>query len=50
VLTGMTNRAIALRLRVAPGTVKKHLDNVYAKLSVHGRGALCAFVLDLSGG
>jgi DNA-binding NarL/FixJ family response regulator len=33
-------------LHVSAGTVKKHLDNIYSKLGVHGRGRLTAFVLD----
>lgn len=49
VTTGESNGAIASRLHVAPGTVKKHLDNVYNKLGVRGRGPLTAFVLDLAG-
>jgi DNA-binding CsgD family transcriptional regulator len=39
---GLTNRQIAARLSVAPGTVRKHLDNVYAKLDVPGRAAAVA--------
>jgi len=49
VTLGESNMAIAQTLSVAPGTVKKHLDNVYTKLGVRSRGALTAFVLDLSG-
>jgi len=48
VTVGETNAAIAARLHLSPGTVKKHLDNVYAKLGVRGRGALTAFVLDIT--
>jgi DNA-binding CsgD family transcriptional regulator len=48
VTVGDSNAAIAARLHVSPGTVKKHLDNVYAKLGVSGRGALTAFVLDIT--
>jgi DNA-binding CsgD family transcriptional regulator len=48
VTVGDSNAAIAARLHVSPGTVKKHLDNVYAKLGVGGRGALTAFVLDIT--
>jgi DNA-binding CsgD family transcriptional regulator len=36
---GLTNAAIAERLWVSPGTVKKHLENVYAKLGVANRAA-----------
>ncbi|MGZ4402924.1 MAG: LuxR C-terminal-related transcriptional regulator, partial [Gaiellaceae bacterium] len=34
---GKTNREIAAVLYLAPGTVRKHLDNVYAKLDVGSR-------------
>ena len=50
VVLGDSNGAIAERLHVAPGTVKKHLDNIYGKLGVRGRGALTAFVLQLVDG
>jgi DNA-binding CsgD family transcriptional regulator len=41
---GLTNAAIAERLWISPGTVKKHLDNVYAKLGVANRTAAVARV------
>lgn len=34
---GASNEAAAKRLFVAPSTVKKHLENIYAKLGVGGR-------------
>jgi LuxR family maltose regulon positive regulatory protein len=34
---GLSNREIAERLTVAPGTIKAHLHNVYGKLGVQGR-------------
>jgi LuxR family maltose regulon positive regulatory protein len=34
---GLSNKAIAGRLVVAPSTVKQHLKNVYGKLQVHSR-------------
>jgi DNA-binding CsgD family transcriptional regulator len=37
VACGKTNREIAAVLYLAPGTVGKHLDNVYAKLGVGSR-------------
>ena len=39
---GLTNREIAIALVVAPGTVRKHLDNVYRKLSVRSRAEAVA--------
>jgi DNA-binding CsgD family transcriptional regulator len=42
VAAGLTNAAIAERLWISPGTVKKHLDNVYAKLDVSNRAAAVA--------
>jgi DNA-binding NarL/FixJ family response regulator len=41
---GRTNAEIAERLWVSRGTVRKHLDNIYAKLGVHTRTAAAAFV------
>jgi DNA-binding CsgD family transcriptional regulator len=35
--SGATNAEIAEELHVSPGTVKKHLDSVYAKLGARGR-------------
>ncbi len=48
--TGVTNAAIAERLHVSPGTVKKHLDNVYRKLGVQGRVQAVAAALELLAG
>jgi DNA-binding CsgD family transcriptional regulator len=39
VAAGLTNAMIAERLWVSPATVKKHLENVYAKLGVANRAA-----------
>lgn len=39
VAPGKTNPEIAQILWVAPSTVRKHLENVYAKLGVHTRTA-----------
>jgi DNA-binding CsgD family transcriptional regulator len=47
VIKGETNASIGLSLHVSPTTVKKHLDNIYVKLGVRGRGRLTAFVLDV---
>ena len=47
VIRGETNAAIGGALHVSPTTVKKHLDNIYVKLGVRGRGRLTAFVLDV---
>ena len=47
VISGATNAAIGETLHVSPATVKKHLENIYAKLGVRGRGRLTAFVVDV---
>lgn len=44
VAQGKTNAEIAERLWVSPGTVRKHLENVYGKLEVHTRSAAAAFI------
>jgi DNA-binding NarL/FixJ family response regulator len=44
VAAGLTNAAIAERLWISPGTVKKHLDNVYGKLGVANRTAAATLV------
>jgi DNA-binding CsgD family transcriptional regulator len=43
VADGFTNGEIAERLHLAPGTVKRHLDNIYAVLGVHTRTAAARF-------
>jgi DNA-binding CsgD family transcriptional regulator len=47
VAEGKTNAEIAERLWVSPLTVRKHLENVYARLGVHTRTAAAAFVREL---
>ena len=42
--TGLSNRAIAEALHVAPGTVKSHLEHLYVKLGVANRTELAAFL------
>jgi DNA-binding CsgD family transcriptional regulator len=42
VAAGKTNAAIAEAIWIAPGTVRKHLENVYEKLGVHSRTAAVA--------
>lgn len=44
VAAGEPNAAVAEALVVSPGTVKKHLDNIYAKLGVSTRTAAAARV------
>jgi DNA-binding CsgD family transcriptional regulator len=39
VAEGLTNAEIGVRLWIAAGTVRRHLENVYAKLGVHTRTA-----------
>jgi DNA-binding CsgD family transcriptional regulator len=47
VARGKTNAEIARLLWLAPGTVRKHLENVYAKLGVSTRTAAVARFLGL---
>jgi DNA-binding CsgD family transcriptional regulator len=42
VAAGWTNREIGAMLFIAPGTVRKHLDNTYAKLGVRSRAQAVA--------
>jgi DNA-binding CsgD family transcriptional regulator len=42
VAEGRANADIARSLSVSPGTVKRHLENVYGKLGVHSRTAAAA--------
>lgn len=42
VAEGLTNAQIAERLWIAPGTVRRHLQNAFAKLGVHTRTAAVA--------
>jgi DNA-binding CsgD family transcriptional regulator len=44
VAEGRTNGEIAERLWISPGTVRKHLENLYAKLGVHTRTAAAGFL------
>jgi DNA-binding NarL/FixJ family response regulator len=44
---GDTNEQIATKLGARPQTIKKHLDHVYAKLHVTGRGPAVARMLSL---
>jgi RNA polymerase sigma factor (sigma-70 family) len=37
VADGLTNGEVAQRLWISPGTVRRHLENAYAKLSVRTR-------------
>jgi DNA-binding CsgD family transcriptional regulator len=43
VADGKTNAEIAQILVAAPGTVRKHLEHIYAKLGVHTRTAAAAY-------
>ena len=42
VAAGMTTAKIAAKLWISPGTVRKHLDNIFGKLGVHTRAAAVA--------
>lgn len=48
VATGASNAEVAARLDISPGTVKKHLDNVYAKIGVGSRTQAVAALLDIA--
>jgi DNA-binding CsgD family transcriptional regulator len=48
VARGLANAELADELMLSTGTVRKHLDRVYAKLGVHSRGEAVARALELS--
>jgi DNA-binding CsgD family transcriptional regulator len=50
VARGKTNSEVAEILWVSPTTVRKHLENVYAKLGVHTRTAAVARFLGVLDG
>ena len=37
IAAGLSNREIAGQLVIAPGTVKRHINNIYGKLGVQSR-------------
>ena len=46
VAEGLTNAQVAMVLWISPGTVRRHLENVFAKLGVHTRTAAAARLRD----
>ena len=42
VADGLTNAQVAAVLWIAPGTVRRHLENIYGKLGVHNRTGAAA--------
>ncbi len=42
VAEGLTNSEIAHRLSISPGTVGRHLANIYPRLGIHSRAALAS--------
>lgn len=49
VLAGKTNKVIAGELGISAETVNKHLDSVYQKANVHGRGELAGKFMQIGG-
>jgi DNA-binding CsgD family transcriptional regulator len=49
VATGLSNAEVGEQLHIASSTVKKYLDNIYAKLGVSGRTKAAAVMLDMLG-
>ncbi len=49
VATGASNAEVGVQLHVAASTVKKYLDNTYAKLGVFGRIRAAAVMLEMLG-
>jgi DNA-binding CsgD family transcriptional regulator len=45
---GLTNRSIAGRLQVSEHTIRKHLENLFARLGVHSRTAAVAACAELA--
>ena len=46
VASGMTNRAIAGRLKISEKTVARHLSNIFTKLDLSSRTAAAAYAYD----
>ncbi len=46
VAAGLTNAQVAERLFISPRTVNAHLNRIYGKLNVTGRGAAIRFAAD----
>jgi LuxR family maltose regulon positive regulatory protein len=47
IAAGLSNREIAGKLYITPGTVKRHVDNIYGKLDVHSRTQALARAAEL---
>jgi DNA-binding NarL/FixJ family response regulator len=43
VARGHSNREVARRLFIAPGTVGRHVEHIYAKLGIHSRAAAALY-------
>jgi len=48
-MTGLSNRAIALRLTISPNTVNKHVASILEKLRARSRAQATAIVLGIDG-
>ena len=42
---GLSNKEVGRRLKLAEGTIKLHLHNIYTKLGLHNRTALSVFAI-----
>jgi DNA-binding NarL/FixJ family response regulator len=49
VALGLSNREISGRLRIAEGTVRRHVSNILAKLEFHSRTQIARWVVEAAG-
>lgn len=46
VASGVTNKAIALEMKISPATVKRTVYNAYQKLGIHSRAEATVYILN----